>query len=57
MAAGFKGHIGFYPSPETSGQLEGYKHAKGSVRFPLNKPIALELIAKMVKYRFDEINR
>lgn len=55
MAAGFKGHIGFYPNPETisyfAGMLEGYKYAKGSVQFPLNKPIALELIAKMVKHR------
>ena len=53
--AAFKNHIGFYP---TSGAIEafkkelsGYKGAKGSVQFPINQPLPLELIRTIVKYR------
>jgi uncharacterized protein YdhG (YjbR/CyaY superfamily) len=56
--AGFEKHIGFYPTPsaitEFKGQLSPYKSAKGSVQFPLDKPLPLDLITKMVRFRIDE---
>lgn len=56
--AAFKNHIGFYPTPRGidafDGELKKYKHAKGSVQFPLNEPMPLELIKKIVKYRAEE---
>lgn len=55
MVAGFKNHIGFYPSPETiknfSADLVGYKHSKGSIQFPLHEPLPKTLILKMLNYR------
>ena len=51
-------HIGFYP--RVSGiekfkkELSVYKNAKGSVQFPLDKPMPLALITKIVKFRVDE---
>jgi len=57
--AGFKSHIGFYPAPTGSEafkeELSGYKTGKGSVQFPLNKPMPLELIGKIVRFRVKEI--
>jgi uncharacterized protein YdhG (YjbR/CyaY superfamily) len=56
--ANFKHHIGFYP--KGSGveafkeELSAYKGAKGSVQFPLDKPIPYELISKIVKFRVAE---
>jgi uncharacterized protein YdhG (YjbR/CyaY superfamily) len=56
--AGFKNHIGFYPT--ASGieafkkELSVYEGAKGSVRFPLDKPIPFELIERIVKFRVKE---
>lgn len=53
--AAFKNHIGFYPM--TSGirnfkkELSSYKSAKGSVQFPIDKPLPLALITKIVKFR------
>ncbi|MCM1565528.1 MAG: hypothetical protein FNP40_06660 [Dehalobacter sp. 4CP] len=56
--AAFKNHIGFYPTPSGieafKQELAGYKGAKGSVQFPLNKPIPYALISKIVKYRVAE---
>lgn len=56
--AAHKNHIGFYPSPSGIGaftqELAEYKGAKGSVQFPLNKPLPYELIRKIVKFRVDE---
>jgi uncharacterized protein YdhG (YjbR/CyaY superfamily) len=53
--AAFKNHIGFYPAPraieEFKKELAGYEGSKGTVQFPLDKPLPLALIAKMVKYR------
>ncbi|MBF0350443.1 MAG: DUF1801 domain-containing protein [SAR324 cluster bacterium] len=55
MIAGFSRHVGFYPSPSVieafSDRLNEYKFAKGSIQFPLNKPIPKELVSEMVKYR------
>ncbi len=56
--AGFKNHIGFYATPTGHAQFEkelsNYKQGKGSVQFPLNKPIPLTLIARIVKFRVEE---
>jgi uncharacterized protein YdhG (YjbR/CyaY superfamily) len=56
--AGFKNHIGFYPTPsgieKFKEELSLYKGAKGSVQFPLDKPIPYTLIGKIVKFRVKE---
>ena len=55
--AGYKSHVGFYPAPsgiEAFKQLSVYKGAKGSVQFPLDQPMPLELISKIVKFRVKE---
>lgn len=53
--AGFKNHIGFYPTPSAieafAAQLAGFKTAKGSVQFPLNQPLPLALIADITRFR------
>jgi len=55
-----KNHIGFYATPsghlEFKVELSAYKQGKGSVRFPLDKPIPLDLIARMVNFRIKENN-
>lgn len=55
---GFKNHIGFYPAPqgleEFKEELSGYKGAKGSVQFPLDEPMPLDLITKIVKFRVQK---
>ena len=56
--AAFKNHIGLYPAPtgieEFKKELSVYKSGKGSVRFPLDKPIPFDLISKIVKFRVKE---
>ena len=56
--AAFKNHIGFYPTPSGidafKHELSEYKGAKGSVQFPLEKPLPYELISKIVKFRVAE---
>ena len=56
--AAFKNHIGFYPTPSGTEsfqkELSPYKHAKGSVQFPLDKPIPFELVEKIVNFRVKE---
>jgi len=56
--AAFKNHIGFYPVPSGieafKKELSVYKGAKGSVQFPLDKPMPLGLISKIVKFRVNE---
>ena len=56
--AGYKQHIGFYPTASGiaafKDELSKYKNAKGSVQFPLDKPMPLALIKKMVKFRVKE---
>lgn len=56
--AAFKKHIGFYPTPSGieafKDQLTVYKSAKGSVQFPLEKPLPYELITQIVKFRVTE---
>lgn len=57
--AAFKNHIGFYPVPggyeeAFKEELKPYKQGKGSVQFPLNKPIPWDLIRRMVEFRVQE---
>jgi len=56
--AAFKNHIGFYPTPSATvkykKELSAYEGGKGSVRFPLDKPLPLGLIARIVKSRVKE---
>lgn len=56
--AAFKHHIGFYPAPTGiaafAGELSQYKGSKGAVQFPLDQPLPLDLITRIVKYRVAE---
>lgn len=56
--AGYKNHIGFYPAPSAikafEKELGQYEGAKGSVQFPIGKPLPLALVAKIVKFRVKE---
>lgn len=56
--AGYKSHIGFYPTPsgieKFKKELSAYKGAKGSVQYPLDQPIPYELIARITKFRVKE---
>ena len=56
--AAFKSHIGFYATPsghsEFKKELSAYKQGKGSVQFPLDKPIPYELIERIVRFRVQE---
>ena len=56
--AGYAKHIGFYPGADCieafKNELSGYKTSKGTVQFPLNKPLPTELIIHMVKFRIYE---
>ena len=56
--AAYKKHIGFYPTPsgieKFKDELSVYEGAKGSVQFPMDKPMPLGLILKIVKFRVAE---
>jgi len=56
--AAFERHIGFYPTPSGIAafkkELSKYVSAKGSVQFPLDKPMPLALITRIVKFRAKE---
>jgi uncharacterized protein YdhG (YjbR/CyaY superfamily) len=56
--AAFKNHIGFYPTPTGveafKEDLSRYKGAKGSVQFPIDQPLPLSLIRRIVEYRVQE---
>ena len=56
--AALKNHIGFYPTPSGieafKDELSIYEGTKGAVRFPIGKPLPLELISKIVKFRVVE---
>jgi uncharacterized protein YdhG (YjbR/CyaY superfamily) len=53
-----KGHIGFYPT--ASGvkafqqEIAGYENSKGAIRFPLDRPLPMAFIARIVEYRLKE---
>jgi uncharacterized protein YdhG (YjbR/CyaY superfamily) len=56
--AAHKKHIGFYPTPsgieKFKGEISVYEWAKGSVQFPLDKPIPYDLISRIVEFRVKE---
>jgi uncharacterized protein YdhG (YjbR/CyaY superfamily) len=56
--AGYEKHIGFYATPTGheafAAELSKFKQGKGSVQFPLDKPIPLDLIARIVEFRAKE---
>jgi uncharacterized protein YdhG (YjbR/CyaY superfamily) len=56
--AAFKNHIGLYPAPTGieafKKDLSAYAGGKGSVQFPLNKPLPMDLITRIVKFRVWE---
>jgi uncharacterized protein YdhG (YjbR/CyaY superfamily) len=56
--AAFKNHIGFYPTASGvaafKNELSIYKGGKGSVQFPIEKPLPYELISKIVKFKVAE---
>ena len=56
--AAHKNHIGFYPTPSGiqafERELSTYESAKGSVQFPLDQPMPLDLISRIVKFRVAE---
>jgi len=59
--AAWKTHVGFYPTPSGTEkfkkEISKYTYAKGSIRFPINEPMPLSLISKIVKFREKEILR
>lgn len=56
--AAFKNHVGFYPKTSAieafKEELSGYETSKGTIRFPINKPIPFNLVKKIVRYRVKE---
>jgi uncharacterized protein YdhG (YjbR/CyaY superfamily) len=56
--AAWKNHIGFYPQPSGTKafqkELSPYKAAKGSIQFPLDKPVPYDLVEKIVIFRVNE---
>ncbi len=56
--AGFANHVSVYPAPRSAPsfkkELDRYKGGKGTVQFPLNEPLPLDLIKRMVAYRLAD---
>jgi uncharacterized protein YdhG (YjbR/CyaY superfamily) len=56
--AAFKNHIGFYSTPSSTSKFQQdilkYKHAKGSIQFPISQPMPFDLITQIVKFRVEE---
>lgn len=56
--AGYRNHIGFYPTPSAikafAKEIAGYKNASGSVQFPLDQPLPVNLIRRMTEFRVQE---
>jgi uncharacterized protein YdhG (YjbR/CyaY superfamily) len=56
--AAWKKHIGLYPSPRATGELKKkltpYEGSKATLKFPVDKPIPLDLITEIVKLRMKE---
>lgn len=55
---GYQNHIGFYATPsghtKFNRELSRYKQGKGSVQFPFDKPLPVDLISEMVRFRVAE---
>jgi uncharacterized protein YdhG (YjbR/CyaY superfamily) len=54
----YKNHIGLYPAPSGikafKKELSSYEGSKGTIRFPLDKPLPFDLVSKIVKFRVEE---
>jgi uncharacterized protein YdhG (YjbR/CyaY superfamily) len=59
--AAYKSHIGFYPTSSGiqafKNELSKFKTSRGTVQFPIDKPIPFPLIKKIVKYRVAETTK
>ena len=59
--AGAAHHVGFYPTPSAmtafAAELAAYRTGKGSVQLPLDRPLPVDLIRRMVAFRVDEVTR
>jgi uncharacterized protein YdhG (YjbR/CyaY superfamily) len=59
--AAYKSHIGFYPAPRGieafKDEVAGYEGGKGTLKFPLDEPLPLGLISKIVKFRVKETEK
>lgn len=57
--AGYKNHIGFYATPTGheafKDELSKYKQGKGSVQFPVNEPLPVDLIKRIVIFRAETL--
>jgi uncharacterized protein YdhG (YjbR/CyaY superfamily) len=55
--AGFANHVSVYPAPRTAPafkkELSAYKGGKGTVQFPVDGPLPLELVKRIVQYRLQ----
>lgn len=56
--AGYKSHIGFYPSAfpieKFRDELTAYKTSKGAIQFPVDQPVPEELIRRIVRFRMQQ---
>lgn len=56
--AAYKNHIGFYPAPsgikEFEEELKPYIAGKGSLNFPINKPLPLDLVSRITRFRVTQ---
>jgi uncharacterized protein YdhG (YjbR/CyaY superfamily) len=59
--AGYKHHVGLYPTPTGmeafKDDLEPYASGKGSAQFPLGQPLPVDLIRRIVEFRVEEVIR
>jgi uncharacterized protein YdhG (YjbR/CyaY superfamily) len=59
--AAFKNHIGFYPTSSAieafKDELSAFETSKGTIRFPLDKPLPIALVKRIVKYRVKQVNK
>ncbi|MDB5114806.1 MAG: hypothetical protein JWQ79_298 [Mucilaginibacter sp.] len=55
---GYKNHIGFYPAPmgieAFKKETKIYEAGKGTLQFPIDKPLPLDLISRIVKFRVEK---
>lgn len=58
--AAFTNHIGIYPAPRGAAafkdELSAYEGGKGTVRFPLDEPLPLDLITRIVRFRVQQLS-
>jgi uncharacterized protein YdhG (YjbR/CyaY superfamily) len=59
--AAFKDHLSFFPTPSGVGafrkELSSYSLSKGTIQFPLDKPVPYDLVERIVRFRVEESTR